>query len=116
MLLPRLHPPTAMVRPPPHCGLDPGRLTDLNNLTLSAVTTTPTSSKKAGPAASTLTAYPNGHHPTGSTKTNDPTPTPASNATTPNANSTAATDNEDLPRHKQHRESRVQAGLTVTER
>ena len=27
LLLPRLHPPTAMVRPPPHCGLDPGRRT-----------------------------------------------------------------------------------------
>ena len=25
LLLPRLHPPPAMVRPPPHCGLDPGR-------------------------------------------------------------------------------------------
>jgi len=43
-----------------------GGLTDLDNLTISAETTTPTSYKKAGPAGSTPTDYPNGSHPAGS--------------------------------------------------
>ena len=49
-----------------------GGPTDLKISPCSADTTTPTSSKKAGPAASTPTAYPNGPHPAGSTKINDP--------------------------------------------
>jgi hypothetical protein len=65
----------------------------------SADTTTPTSHKKAGLAASTPTGYPNGSHPAGSTKTNNPTSTPASNASTPNSYSTATNDDEHPQRH-----------------
>ena len=61
-----------------------GGATDLENLTLLCRYHTPTSCRKAGPAASTLMAYRNGSHPGGSTATNDPKSTPASDASTPN--------------------------------
>jgi hypothetical protein len=60
----------------------------------SADTTTPTSHKKAGTAASTPTGYPNGSHPAGSTKTNNPTSTPASEGCIHNGDSTATNDSE----------------------
>ena len=67
-----------------------------------ADTTTPTSCRKAGPAASMLTGSPNGSHRAGSTTSNDPTPTPASNASTPNANceAEAGDDGSKPPQHE----------------
>jgi hypothetical protein len=95
------------IHPPSYCDrhhiLDwiHGGPTDLDNLTLrSADTTTPTSCRKAGPAASTPTNYPNGHHPGGSTNTNAPKSTPASDASTPNANNSNGGDNHPTPHER----------------
>ena len=63
----------------------------------SADTTTPTSCKKAGPAASTPTAYRNGYHPGGSTNSNDPNSTPESDDSTPNNNWTGDGDEHPTP-------------------
>jgi hypothetical protein len=69
-----------------------GGPTDLDNMTLLADITTPNSCRKAGPAASTPTGYPNGSHHGGSTPSSDLRSTPASDASTPNDTSTAADD------------------------
>ena len=48
--------------------------------------TTPTFYRKAGPADSTPTAYPNGYRLGGLTNSGDPNSTPAFDASTPNTN------------------------------